>query len=135
MAIFGGGKKDTRPVDEGLAQLRGSDENTAIQFWKKRFELKAGVPDETARVGALTPQIRELTRVEDVEERKRLIHARIIAFAQLPMDQRQAVSAARRRAFAVDPAILEEDQKLVDEILPTLDASVRSAYPQTGAHS
>jgi hypothetical protein len=130
MGLFGGGKKDTRPVDEGLAQLRGSDENTAIQFWKKRFELTAAVPDEIARVGALTPQIRELARVDDVDERKRLIRARIIAFAQLPADQRQAIANARRKAFDVDRRILEDDQKLVDEILPTVDANVRSAYPQ-----
>jgi len=130
MGLFGGPKKDPRPVDEGLAQLRGSDENTAIQFWKKRFELTAAVPDEIARVGALTPQIRELTRVDDMDERKRLVRARIIAFSQLSADQRQAISAARRKAYDVDRRILEDDQKLVDEILPTVDASVRSAYPQ-----
>lgn len=130
MALFGGTKKDTRPVDEGLAQLLGSDENTAIQFWKKRFELTAAVPSDVARVGALTPQIRELTRVSDMEERKRLTRARMIAFAQLPHDQRQALAAARRQAFEVDPKVLGEDQKLVDEILPTLDASVREAYPR-----
>ena len=129
MGLFGSGKKDTRPVDEGLAQLRGSDENTAIQFWKKRFELTAAVPDETARVGALTPQVRELSRVDDMEERKRLIRARIIAFAQLPTDQRQKVAAARSRAFEVDRRMLEDDQKIVDEILPTVDANVRAAYP------
>jgi hypothetical protein len=128
MGLFGN-KKDTRPVDEGLAQLRGSDENTAIQFWKKRFELTAAVPSEVARVGALTPQIRELTRVDDLEERKRLTRARIIAFAQLPPDQRQAMASARKKAFEVDPKILEDDQKLVDEILPTVDANVRAVYP------
>ena len=128
MGLFGP-KKDTRPVDQGLAQLRGSDENALIEFWKKRFQLTAAVPDEIARVGALTPQIRELTRVDDAEERKRLTRARIIAFAQLPADQRQTISAARRKAFEVDPRVLEQDQKLVDEILPTLDQNVRAAYP------
>ncbi|HZP96975.1 MAG TPA: hypothetical protein VFC31_11630 [Candidatus Limnocylindria bacterium] len=133
MGLFGG-KKDTRPVDEGLAHLRGSDERTAIEFWKKRFELTAAVPSDIARVGALTPQIRELTRVDDVKERTRLTRARIVAFAQLPADQRQRISAARERAWSVDRAILEEDQKLVDEILPTVDADVRAAYAQ-GARS
>jgi hypothetical protein len=128
MGLFGN-KKDTRPVDEGLAQLLGSDEKTAIEFWKKRFELTAAVPSEVARVGALTPQIRELTRVDNLEERKRLTRARIIAFAQLPPDQRQAVASARKKAFEVDPKILEDDQKLVDEIMPTVDANVRAAYP------
>jgi hypothetical protein len=134
MGLFGN-KKDTRPVDEGLAHLRGSDENTAIQFWKKRFELTAAVPSEVARVGALTPQIRELTRVDDMEERKRLTRARIIAFAQLPADQRQAVASARQKAYEVDRRILEEDQKLVDEILPTVDANIRAAYPQSRSAS
>jgi len=27
--------------------------------------------------------------------------------------------------------VMESDQQLVDELLPTLDASVRSAYPQS----
>ena len=129
MGLFGG-KKDTRPVDEGLAQLRGVDEKTAIEFWKKRFELTAAVPNEIARVGALTPQIRELTRMEDPEERKRLTRARIIAFAQLTDDKRQLISSARRQAFSVDPGVLNDDQKLVDEIMPTVDANVRAAYPQ-----
>ena len=129
MALFGS-KKDTRHVDEGLAQLLGSDENTAIQFWKKRYELTAAVPSEVARVGALTPQLRELTRVSDMEERRRLTRARVIAFEQLRPEQRQAMAAARRKAFVVDPAVLEDDQKVVDEILPTVEAKVRDAYPK-----
>jgi hypothetical protein len=130
MGLFGP-KRDTRPVDEGLAHLRGSDEGTAIEFWKKRFQLTASVPSDVARVGALTPQIRELTRVDDPEERKRLTRARLIAFAQLPEDQRKRIASAREEAWNVDRGILEADQKLVDEILPTLDANVRAAYPQS----
>jgi hypothetical protein len=125
-----GGRRDALPVDEGLAHLRGGDEPTAVAFWKKRLELTAAVPNEIARVGALTPQIRELTRVDDLEERKRLTRARVIAFSQLAPDQRQVLSAARQKAFEVDREIMESDQKLVDEILPTVDASVRAAFPQ-----
>ena len=132
MGLFGG-KKDTRPVDEGLAHLGGTDENAAIEFWKKRLDLIAAVPSDVARVGALTPQIRELTRVEDVEARKRITRARLIAFAQLPQDKRDILAAARLRAFAVDPKVMNEDQRLVDELLPGLDASVRSAYPSAPA--
>jgi hypothetical protein len=40
------------------------------------------------------------------------------------------MAAARRKAFEVDPAVLEEDQRLVDQILPTVDAKVRDAYPK-----
>ncbi len=129
MGIFGGGKKDTRPVDEGLAHLRGVDEKTAVEFWKKRFRLTASVPDDNARVGALTPQIRELTRVEQ-PERTRLTRARLIAFAQLTPQERQTIVAAHLAAFDVDRRVLEDDQKLVDQILPTMDETVRAAYPQ-----
>ena len=127
MGLFGG-KKDTRPVDEGLAHLLGSDENTAIEFWKKRFKMTASVPSEIARVGALTPQIRQLTRVGDLDERKRLTRARLIAFAQLSPEERKTIVATRRKAFEVDAAVLQEDQRMVDELLPTLDESVRAAY-------
>ena len=132
MSIFGGSKKDTRHVDEGLAQLVGSDEPTLIEFWKKRFKLTAAVPTDAARVGALTPQIRELTRVDNLEERKRLTRARIIAFAQLSPEDRQTLAATRRKAFEVDPAVLKADQELVDQILPTLDEKVRAVYPSPG---
>jgi len=132
MGLFGGGKKDTRHVDEGLAQLLGSDEPTAIEFWKKRLKMTASVPTDVARVGALTPQIRELTRVDDLEERKRLTRARIIAFAQLSSEERQTLAATRRKAFEVDPAVLKSDQELVDQLLPTLDENVRAAYPKPG---
>jgi hypothetical protein len=130
MAGLFGSKKDTRPIDVGLASLVGSDEATAIEFWKKRFEMTAAVPNDIARVGALTPQMRELTRIDNLDERKRLTRARLIAFTKLPQEQRQLITAARRKAFEVDRAVMEADQKLVDELLPTLDASVRSAYPQ-----
>lgn len=131
MAGLFGSKKDTRPIDVGLASLVGSDEPTAVQFWKKRLELTAAIPSDIARVGALTPQIRELTRIDNMEERKRLTRARLIAFASLPADQRQLLTAARRKAFDVDPEIMEADDKLVAELLPTLDATARSAQPTT----
>ena len=125
-----GSKKDARPIDVGLASLVGSDENTAIEFWKKRLEMTAAVPNEIARVGALTPQLRELSRIDNLDERKRLTKARLIAFAKLPPEQQQLLAAARRKAFEVDGGVLQADQKLVDELLPGLDASVRAAYPK-----
>ena len=131
MAGLFGSKKDTRPIDVGLASLVGSDEATAIEFWKKRLELTAAVPSDVARVGALTPQMRELTRIDNLEERKRLTKARLIAFTKLAPEQRQLIAAARRKAFEVDRGVMESDQKIVDELLPTLDPSVRAAYPQS----
>jgi hypothetical protein len=122
-------KKDDRPIDVGLAALNGNDERAAIAFWKKRFELIAAIPNEIARVGALTPQLRELTRVPNDAERERLTRARIIAFAQLAPDVRQKIMESRKAAWNVDRTVLEKDQALVDKILPTVDANVRSAYP------
>jgi hypothetical protein len=122
-------KKDDRPIDVGLAALSGNDETAAIAFWKKRFELIAAIPNDIARVGALTPQLRELTRMTSEPERERLTRARIVAFAQLPSDVRQKITDARKAAWNIDKGVLEKDQALVDKILPTVDASVRSAYP------
>ena len=122
-------KKDDRPIDVGLAALTGNDEAAAIAFWKKRFELIAAIPNDIARVGALTPQLRELTRMANEAERERLTRARIVAFAQLGPDVRQRIMDARKAAWNVDRGVLEKDQALVDKILPTVDANVRSAYP------
>jgi hypothetical protein len=113
-------KKDERPVDAGLAALRGKSEQEAIEFWKQRFGLIAAIPVDTARVGALTPQLRELVRIEDREERKRLTAARIRAFAQLPGDQQERIMKTRQAAFTIDRGVLEEDQRMVDELLPTI---------------
>jgi len=87
--------------------------------------------DNLLAFGALTPQMRELSRIDSLEERKRLTKARLIAFTKLAPEQRQLITAARRKAFEVDRGVMEADQKLVDELLPTLDASVRQAYPQS----
>jgi len=122
-------KKDDRPIDVGLAALNGNDEAAAIAFWKKRFELIAAIPNDIARVGALTPQLRELTRIANDAERERLTRARIIAFAQLAPDVRQKIMESRKAAWDVDRTVLEKDQALVEKILPTVDANVRSAYP------
>jgi len=113
-------KKDDRPIDAGLAALVGKSEQELIDFWKQRFGLIAAIPIDTARVGALTPQLRELVRIENREERKRLTAARMKAFAQLPGDQQERISKTRQAAYNVDRGVLEEDQKMVDEILPTL---------------
>ncbi len=113
-------KKDERPVDAGLAALVGKSEPELIDFWKQRFGLIAAIPMDTARVGALTPQLRELVRIANREERKRLTTARMKAFTQLPADQQERIAKTRKAAYDIDRAVLEEDQKMVDEILPTL---------------
>ena len=128
MSIFGG-KKDVRPVDVGLAALMGKSEPELIEWWKQRFTLITQIPSDTARVGALTPQLRELSRIPSEEERKKLTRARIIAFSQLPADARQTLNEARKRAWDIDRGVLEADQKVVDELMPTMDQNVRAAYP------
>jgi hypothetical protein len=120
-------KKDDRPVDAGLAALVGKSEPELIDFWKQRFGLISAIPMDTARVGALTPQLRELVRIQNREERKRLTTARMKAFTQLPADQQERISKTRKAAYDIDRAVLEEDQKMVDEILPTL--SEAKNYP------
>ena len=113
-------KKDERPIDAGLAALLGKPEQELIDFWKRRFGMIAAIPVDTARVGALTPQLRELVRLDNREERKRLTAARMKAFVQLPGDQQERITKTRQAAFTVDPGVLEEDQKMVDELLPTI---------------
>lgn len=128
-------KNDDRPVDVGLAALKGKDEPSLVEWWKTRFGMIAGIPQDIARVGALTPQLRELSRISDEAERRKLTRARMIAFTQIPADQQRLVSEARKKAFTVDPDLLAKDQKMVDELLPTLDANVRAAYPTPGART
>lgn len=121
-------KKDDRPIDVGLANLSGKDEAAALAFWKTRMEMVAAIPNDIARVGALTPQLRELTRLPEAE-RERLTKARIVAFAALAPDVRQKVGNARREAWKIDHDVLEKDQAMVEKLLPGLDANVRSVYP------
>jgi hypothetical protein len=113
-------KKDERPVDAGLAALRGKSDQELIDFWKQRFGLIAAIPVDTARVGALTPQLRELVRIADREERKRLTAARMRAFLELPGDQQDRIMKTRQAAYDIDRGVLEEDQKMVDELMPTI---------------
>jgi len=122
-------KTDDRPIDVGLAALKGKDEPALIEWWKTRFGMIAAIPQDIARVGALTPQLRELTRITDDGERRKLTRARMVAFSQLPADQQRLVMEARKGAWEIDRAVLEKDQQMADEILPSLDPSVRAAYP------
>jgi hypothetical protein len=122
-------KKDDRPVDAGLAALVGKSEQELIDFWKQRFGLISAIPVDTARVGALTPQLRELVRIQNREERKRLTAARMKAFAQLPGDQQERIAKTRQAAYNVDRGVLEEDQRMVDELLPTIPEARN--YPTT----
>ena len=122
-------KKDDRPLDVGLAGLHGKDEASLVEWWKQRFGLIVAIPQDTARAGALTPQLRELSHITDLEERKRLMRSRLIAFAQLPHEQQRVLRETRQRAYDIDHALLEADEQMVRELLPQMDPSVRAAYP------
>ncbi|MFN2520730.1 MAG: hypothetical protein ABR525_06775 [Candidatus Limnocylindria bacterium] len=121
-------KKDDRPVDVGLAALKGKDEATATEWWKERLGLIAAIPSDTARVGALTPQLRELSRLT-ADERRRLTRARIAAFATLPQDQQAKITTARKTAYDVDRALLESDESLVQELRGSVPGG--DSYPTT----
>jgi hypothetical protein len=104
-------------VDSGLVALRGADDSAAIDWWKERFALLAGIPTDVARAGAIVPQFRQLAELPDAE-RRRLTRARMQAFLQTPADQRERVVAARKLANAIDPALLASDDAVVKQLIP-----------------
>ncbi len=112
-------KKDDRPIDAGLVALAGKDEATAVEWWKQRFALIAAIPQELARVGAITPQLRELSRL-DPAERRRLTKARMTALTQIPAEQREPIMAARKAAFGVDRALLDSDEAVIQDLLSSV---------------
>ncbi len=112
-------KTDDRPLDVGLAALRGNDEASVIEWWKQRLALIAAIPVETARAGAMVPQIRELSRLP-AAERRRLTKAQMQAFVQLPRDQQELILVARKTGRSIDPELLAND----DAVLKTLSGEV-----------
>ena len=110
-------KIEARAVDSGLVAIRGEDETRAIQWWKDRFALLAGIQTDAARAGALVPQFRELASFPEAD-RRRLTRARMQAFVQVPSDQRQRILAARQLANAIDPALLASDDAVVQQLIP-----------------
>jgi hypothetical protein len=110
-------KPEDRAVDSGVAQLRGKDDAAAVEWWKQRFALIAGIPTEVARAGALLPQMRELSRLPETE-RRRFTKLRMQAFTSVPSDQRQLVMSARKLTYAFDPALVKSDDDLVQQLVP-----------------
>jgi len=82
------GEEGRQTGRRGIAALVGKSEQELIDFWKQRFGLSSAIPVDTARVGALTPQLRELVRIQNREERKRLTAARMKAFISCPATSR-----------------------------------------------
>lgn len=123
-------KTDSRPVDVGLTSLKGQDEAALVEWWKNRLVMTCAIPQDTARLGAMLPQLRELSRIDE-KERERLTRARLIAFSQLPQDQQRVLLETRERGWEVDPGVLQEDQKTMDKVLPSLDQNIQTMFKRT----
>lgn len=115
-------KLEDRAVDSGIALVLSKDDPAALEWWKQRFALIAGVPTDVARAGALLPQMRQLARLSDAD-RRRLTKLRMQAFILLPSDQRQLILAARKLAYATDPDLLKSD----DQVTESLKAEIPGA--------
>lgn len=124
-------KIEQRPVDAGLAEARGKDEASAVEWWKQRFALIAAIPTEVARAGALLPQMRELSRLPDAERRS-LTRARMLAFMALPGDQRQAVMTARKLTYAVDPELVKSDDAVAEQLAADIPGAKEFARREFG---
>jgi hypothetical protein len=119
-------KPEDRAVDSGVAQLRGKDDAAAVEWWKQRFALIAGIPTEVARAGALLPQMRELSRLPETE-RRRFTKLRMQAFTSVPSDQRQLVMSARKLTYAFDPPLVKSDDELVQQLVPEVPGAADMA--------
>jgi hypothetical protein len=124
-------KIEDRPVDAGLAGLKGKSDAEILDWMKQRQTLTAAVPTDVARAGAMLPMLRELSRLTP-DERRRITKIRLQAFQQLPRDQQEKLVTARKLGNASDPELLESDTAVirglkgevpgVDEILDRLGA-------------
>jgi hypothetical protein len=124
-------KMEDRPVDSGVAGVKGKSDPEILEWMKQRLTLTAAVPTDVARAGAILPMIREISRLTP-DERKRLTRIRLQAFQQLPRDQQDRLTTALKLANASDPDLLESDTAVirglkgevpgVDEILDRIGA-------------
>ncbi len=108
-------KVDERPVDAGLAGLKGKSDPEVLDWWKQRFELIAAIPTDVARAGALLPQMRELSHLAE-PERRRLTRERMKAFMSLGSEQHQRILAARKLADEADPDLAASDKAVADAL-------------------
>lgn len=124
-------KMEDRPVDAGIAGVKGKNDPELLEWMKQRLTLTASVPTDVARAGAMLPMLREISRLA-AEDRKRLTKIRLQAFQQLPRDQQDKLMTARKLGNASDPELLESDTAVirglkgevpgVDEILDRIGA-------------
>lgn len=108
-------KLEERPVDAGIVAAKAKDDAALVEWWKDRLTKIANIPTETARAGALLPQMRELSRTGEAD-RRRLVRARIQALMTLPGDQRERILSARKLSYGVDQALVQADDTLAAEV-------------------
>lgn len=121
-------KVEERPIDPGVVALKGKADAEAVEWWKGRFALLAGIPSDIARAGALLPQMRELAHLPEAE-RRRLTKARMQAFMAVPSDQRQRVLAARKLASAIDPELAQSDDQVTAALAEEIPGAADFAKP------
>lgn len=112
-------KPEDRPVDAGLASLKGKSDAEVLEWWKQRFALVAAIPTDVARAGALLPQMRELSQLPE-PERRRLTRERMKAFMSLTSEQHQRILAARKLTYAADEALVKSDDAIADALAAEL---------------
>jgi hypothetical protein len=112
-------KLEQRPVDSGVNAAKGKDDAALVEWWKDRFAKIANIPTETARAGALLPQMRELSRTPEAE-RRRLVRARIQALTSLPSDQRERILSARQLTYGMDRALVQGDDAFAGQVAQEL---------------
>ena len=105
-------KLDERPVDSGLANVRGKSDAEVLEWMKQRLTLVAAVPTDVARAGATLPMLREISHLP-AEERRRLTKLRLQAFQSLSADQQEKLVVARKLGNASDPQLLADDAAVI----------------------
>lgn len=105
-------KMEDRPVDSGIAGVKGKSDPELLEWMKQRLTLTAGVPTDVARAGAMLPMLREMARLS-ADERRRITKIRLQAFQQLPRDQQDKLLTARKLGNASDPDLIESDMAVI----------------------
>lgn len=117
-------KEIPRPLDEKLREQVGRPEAEVVEWWRARVVQLVAIPADSARAGALMPELRELATLPR-DQRLALVRARVLAFADLSAEDRQKIVAARRIGTAQLPHVAREDITFLrDEVLPTLPAEI-----------
>ena len=103
------------PVDE----VRGLNDDELRAWWSERFIALATETDAEKRIRTLISVLRASQQVEPAE-RRRLTRARMRAAIALPPPVRDLVFATRAAAAKREPALVADDEVVVQELIPTI---------------